>query len=51
MEAWLAEKDVEALRFQKMLMEEEEAAQKRFLRRWKNHIQLIFINVQLMGEN
>ncbi|KAF3432964.1 hypothetical protein FNV43_RR24066 [Rhamnella rubrinervis] len=27
--AWLADKDVEALRFQKMLVEEEEAAQKR----------------------
>lgn len=28
-EAWLADKDAEALRFQKLLVEEEEAAQRR----------------------
>ena len=28
--AWLADKDAEALRCQKLLMEEEEAAQKRY---------------------
>lgn len=29
--AWLADKDAEALRWQKLLVEEEEAAQKRYI--------------------
>ena len=31
MKAWLADKDAEALRYQKLLVEEEEAAQKRYV--------------------